>query len=85
MWDDTYISEAHAASIFTIKMEEARSSEMLSCCNITHCHNTEDLKLNLHHHKNLKSHTRNIPVTNEKDLNLSAIREEHLNRLLGKN
>jgi hypothetical protein len=32
-----------------------RSSETLvSYCNITWCHNPEDLDLNLHHHENLK-------------------------------
>jgi hypothetical protein len=40
---------------FTLKMEAARSSEILaSYCNTTWHHNPEDLDLNLHHFGNLK-------------------------------
>jgi hypothetical protein len=41
-----------AASVFNIKMEAARSLEVVvSCCNTTWCHNAENLDLNLHHCK----------------------------------
>jgi len=39
----------------TLKMEAARSSEMLVFYHIAWCHNPEDLDLNLHYCENLKS------------------------------
>jgi len=45
------------ASIFTLKMEAARSSEMQVSCHITiWCHNSEDHDLNLQCYDNLKFH-----------------------------
>jgi len=43
---------------FTLNMETAWTSETaVPYHNVTHCHNPEELNLNLHHHENLKSHT----------------------------
>jgi hypothetical protein len=45
----------------TLKMEAAKSFEMLvSYCNTTWHHNTEDIDLNLHHCRNLKSCAREV-------------------------
>jgi hypothetical protein len=47
MWQDTNVSEVHAASIFMVKMEAARSYT-------TRHHNPGDLDLNVHPRENLK-------------------------------
>jgi hypothetical protein len=47
LWADTAISEQHATSIFSPKMETACASEMLVPTNkSTGCHNPEDHSLN---------------------------------------
>jgi hypothetical protein len=53
-----------------MKMETARSSEMVSYHNITWCHNPQDLNLNLPTVKTSKV-TKNIPATNGLSVDLS--------------
>jgi hypothetical protein len=53
LWWDADVSEEHAVSILRVKW---RSSDMLvSCCNAARHHNPEDLNMNPHHSRNLKS------------------------------
>jgi hypothetical protein len=48
-----------AASIFTLKMEAARSSERLVSYHTTRRHNPEDSDSNLHRRENFLSHKSN--------------------------
>jgi len=50
----------HSAVNFNLKVKVARSSKMLVSYHILHGVTTEDLDLNLHCHKNLKSNSTNL-------------------------
>jgi len=53
----THTEDFHIAIYFTVKMEAAWSSKTLVSYHMpTHCQNSKDHDMNLHHHENLKSH-----------------------------
>jgi len=57
LWLDTNISEAHAVSSFRVNVHDAFTFKVkLVYYNNTTRHNPEELYLNLHRLKNLKSH-----------------------------